>query len=491
MAPSSFELKLTLKSASFGTPSAIEQHVGRLHVAVQHTLPMRMVEGRGEPRAEPADRRWPIEVRQSTAHVGILAESIGHVLTSASSIASSIVLPLRTGRRQPGNSAARLATCRPTHAAYTSAAAAAPSECAGRKRARCAGWSNWASVCDSLPWSRETFKATSRRIERCRARNTEANAPSPSRTSTSKSSICWPTSSGGRRAPTAIVVVAEQVCFKSNIRISVFVLARKSLEIIGRLGRVGQMPADQIFLVDQIARQHSAVGQLRKLGQIFLDRLGKRMLLPAIFQVDLDQLAQDDPPHTRRVFRQEFAEHRRPRARLPGADQRIDPRGQLIPCLGAVVREHDVGGCGGIRIGHWNGWKCFSLAQAFTPGKQCDQWLSFSPVYGPSRPALATPFVASVRFTLIAFQFHDIRLPAFLEGGHVGFAENFLQGFITARVVGGVGAEIAVVFFEQALLLKIIAKIPGLAVVGAGVFAVKLLGRRAAELLERWTRPWP
>ena len=107
-------------------------------------------------------------------------------------------------------------------------------------------------------------------------------------------------------------------------------LRGKPPEILGPVRRLRGPPADEVFLIDQIAGELSRLGQLGKLGQILFDRLRQPMLLPAVFEIDFDQLGQHQPAKLERLIRQEFGKRRRPLRRLPRPDQRIHPRGDLL-----------------------------------------------------------------------------------------------------------------------------------------------------------------
>ena len=63
-APATLELKLMLKSASFGEGSAGEQHVGRLDVAMQHAAAVGVVEAPRQSRADPTNSLGPGGGRQ-------------------------------------------------------------------------------------------------------------------------------------------------------------------------------------------------------------------------------------------------------------------------------------------------------------------------------------------------------------------------------------------------------------------------------------------
>ena len=77
VAPSSLELKLTLKSTNFGAPFRRQQHIGRFDIAMQHAAPMGIIKRRRQPRTNPANGFRPRSGGQATPR-SIPPEAIRH-----------------------------------------------------------------------------------------------------------------------------------------------------------------------------------------------------------------------------------------------------------------------------------------------------------------------------------------------------------------------------------------------------------------------------
>ena len=116
---------------------------------------------------------------------------------------------------------------------------------------------------------------------------------------------------------------------------------RKALAIVGNRHLVAVLPADVIFLVDQIAGQSAIDRQLGKLGQVLLDQLGRPTTLPAVFEIDLDQLDQRQAAQGRGLGRHEIGRGRRFTTFFPGGDKGVDSLGQLFPGDRNIVVKAD------------------------------------------------------------------------------------------------------------------------------------------------------
>jgi hypothetical protein len=109
--------------------------------------------------------------------------------------------------------------------------------------------------------------------------------------------------------------------------LQLFGAGRKALAIIGDRHLVAVLPADVIFLVDQVAGQLAVHGQVWELGQILFDQLGRPATLPAIFEIHLDQFDQRQAAQGRWLGRHEIGRSRRFAPLLPGGHKGVDALG--------------------------------------------------------------------------------------------------------------------------------------------------------------------
>jgi len=91
------------------------------------------------------------------------------------------------------------------------------------------------------------------------------------------------------------------------------------------------LPANVVFLVDQIAGQPAIDSQIGKFGQVLLDQLGRAASLPAVFEVHLDQFDQGQSAQGRGLGRHEVGRGRRFATFLPGGHKCVDALRQLLP----------------------------------------------------------------------------------------------------------------------------------------------------------------
>ena len=100
-----------------------------------------------------------------------------------------------------------------------------------------------------------------------------------------------------------------------------FRLLGKAGEIIFRAGRIAGVPTNVKFFVNQVARYAAGRGKFWKFLDIFLDLFGQLVFLPAVFQVDLNQLGEHQHPIGGRHFVEKLGQPRRQIVPLPGLGQ--------------------------------------------------------------------------------------------------------------------------------------------------------------------------